>query len=413
MARNIFKSRMFEFRHRRAPMLAGRLKFLSHLKGQGYGESTLHQRAAVLVTITEVFDSAQPRTHADVRSRLSEAIPPRKHKDKVDAAFESLVRLAVEWFEFLGKIPPLNNEPELASSHQAALDRYIDFLKAERESSPATILNYKKATISFLLWLEGQGLSLEALTSEDVDEFVKHRASQLSRRSMPTAISTLKLFLSFCERKKMCREKLACILQQPPVFKYETLPRGPSWDLVQKLISTPDLKTQYGIRDRAILLLLAVYGLRSSEVATLKLDDIDWVNKTVGVTRAKTGGRQTIYPLVDDVAEAIIGYLEKARPKTHFREVFLNIKAPLEPIQPACCSAITKKYYKLAGIQPPTWGAHSLRHACATNLMHQQLSLKEIAEHLGHESLSSTRIYAKVDLHGLRQVGDFDMGGLT
>jgi integrase/recombinase XerD len=163
------------------------------------------------------------------------------------------------------------------------------------------------------------------------------------------------------------------------------------------------------IRNRAILLLFAVYGLRRQEVADLRLDDINWRKETLTILRSKQRRRQT-YPLLPSVGQAILRYLKNVRPKSAHREVFLRLLAPLDPISSALWAVAAYSMDK-AGIQSsPHRGPHSLRHACASHLMSEGFSLKEVGDHLGHRSFDVTRIYAKVDLASLREVAKFDLG---
>jgi integrase/recombinase XerD len=159
------------------------------------------------------------------------------------------------------------------------------------------------------------------------------------------------------------------------------------------------------------MLLLAVYGLRSGEVRTLKLDNVDWERNLLFIPRTK-GRRVEPYPLSPTVGEAIVRYLQRVRPRSSYREIFLTVEAPIRPLSGA---AVWRSVAKRArALDPPVvpHGAHVLRHACATHLLEQGFSLKEIGDHLGHRSLSSTTRYASVNLAGLREVANFSLGGL-
>jgi integrase/recombinase XerD len=165
------------------------------------------------------------------------------------------------------------------------------------------------------------------------------------------------------------------------------------------------------IRDRAILLLLAVYALRAGEVRALKLEDLDWERNLLSVSRTKVRKREP-YPLSPTVGEAIIRYLKEARPRSSYREVFLTAKAPIQPLRAGSLWAIVGKRVRSLDLTLRHDGPQALRHACATHLLAQGLSLKEIGDHLGHRLPSTTALYAKVNLTGLREVADFSLGGL-
>src|SRR2546427_7364577 len=124
-------------------------------------------------------------------------------------------------------------------------------------------------------------------------------------------------------------------------------------------------------------------------------------------------GRQTSpYPLLPAVGHAIIRYLQAVRPPCAPRELFLTLRPPFRPLSGSALHGLTSKHLQTVGIQPVHRGPHTLRHACAMHLVAQGLSLKEIGDHLGHRSAEATRIYAKVDLAGLREVAAFDVGDL-
>lgn len=164
------------------------------------------------------------------------------------------------------------------------------------------------------------------------------------------------------------------------------------------------------IRDRAILMLLAIYGLRIGEVVRLRLADFEWEQELLTVVCPKTR-RTRIYPLNRPVGDAVLRYLKEIRPRSSHREVFLTLLCPVRPLRAERWDIVGVRLRRL-GVSILHHGPHVLRHACATHLLAQGLSLKEIGDHLGHQHPDTTRIYAKVDLIGLRQVADFDLGGL-
>jgi integrase len=165
------------------------------------------------------------------------------------------------------------------------------------------------------------------------------------------------------------------------------------------------------IRNRAIVMLFSVYGFRSSEVSGLRLEDIDWEHDQIMVRRPKQRLSQT-YPLVPIVGDAIIRYLLDVRPKCSLREIFLTLRAPFRHISAGGLYHMTVTRMIALGVSSYRRGPHSLRHACAAHLISEGHSFKEIGDFLGHKSASATRIYAKVDMRGLREVADFDLGGV-
>jgi len=166
------------------------------------------------------------------------------------------------------------------------------------------------------------------------------------------------------------------------------------------LLDSCDRSTSIGIRDFAILILVARLGLRSAEVARLELSDIDWRSGEFAV-RGKAS-RHDRLPLPHDVGAALSEYLTKARPVTPLRQVFLAFKAPERGIRPDLVSDVTRRACDRAGV--PRVGAHRLRHALATEMLRQGAALVEVSQVLRHRDLATTAVYAKVDLDTLRKL---------
>ena len=177
------------------------------------------------------------------------------------------------------------------------------------------------------------------------------------------------------------------------------------------MLADVDTDKPRDIRDRAILLLLAIYGMRSGEVAALRLDQIDWSGRTLRLFRLKRRQSQT-YPLVQSVAEGLARYIDTVRPTSSCPEIFLCMHAPRRPMKAGSIYDVANRRFIALGLEAAHRGGHALRHACATRLLAAGLSLKEIGDHLGHRSTSATSTYAKVNIAALREVGAFDLGDL-
>ena len=190
------------------------------------------------------------------------------------------------------------------------------------------------------------------------------------------------------------------------------LPEGPSWEQTQRLIAGLNTERASHIRDRAIILLLAVYGLRIGEVCGLTLDDLDWTNEKIRVRRLKNKRVQE-FPLTAEVGNAVLKYLRQVRPQSSSRYVFLSIRKPYRPMTTHGASCCISTRLRALGVRLPHYGPHSLRHACATHLLDEGFSIKEIGDHLGHRSPRSTQIYAKVERRKLAQVATVELSSLT
>ena len=144
----------------------------------------------------------------------------------------------------------------------------------------------------------------------------------------------------------------------------------------------------------------------------LRLDDMDWANEKIRVRRPKNKRIQE-FPLTAEVGNAILKYLRNVRPQSSSRFVFLSLRKPHRPMMTHGASCSIAVHIRALGCHLPHYGPHSLRHACATHLLDEGFSLKEIGDHLGHRSPRSTQIYAKVERRKLGQVASLKLSSLT
>jgi site-specific recombinase XerD len=164
-------------------------------------------------------------------------------------------------------------------------------------------------------------------------------------------------------------------------------------------------------RDYAILRCLVDLGLRSCEVAALRLDDIDWKNGTLTV-RTEKSQRCDVLPLPSTTGRAIAEYLRKARPANESRAVFVRHRAPFHlPVSPSVIRSVVRQAAVRSGLMDRLHGPHRLRHSAATRMLHQGATLKQIADILRHRSLDTTAIYAKVDVPRLAAIAQPWPGG--
>jgi integrase len=196
----------------------------------------------------------------------------------------------------------------------------------------------------------------------------------------------------------------------PRNYRHRLLPSGPPLKDIKVLLKSTEGDGPTNIRDRAAILLLIIYGLRSREVVRLKLEDFDWEQRTFTLRHLKRGPIQK-FPIIPTLGQALARYLKEVRPQhTPYREVFLSRLAPFTPL--AGANTFIHSRWRKLHIDIKGHGPHSLRHACATRMINQDVPLKTIADQLGHRNIESTRVYAKVDLIRLREVANSNMGGL-
>jgi site-specific recombinase XerD len=282
---------------------------------------------------------------------------------------------------------------------------YAAFLENQKGLSESTVLRHIRYTEKFLEFIGCQKdvRTIPGFGIAELDNFIKQEGIRLGRTSQQLVAATLRSFVSFLYQSGKIGTDLSYFITSPRCYKLESLPRPLSWDDVGRLLRSVDLSTGSGVRACAILTLLISYGLRSGEVAHLRLEDIDWRRETIHIARQKTG-RDLWLPLIPQAAEALIRYLKRGRPSSKYREVFLLARAPWTPINSQNIGQVVRRQIHLAGLTPSSQGAHIIRHSFATHLHRKGASLKEVGDMLGHRTPQSTHVYTKTATDHLRDV---------
>ena len=192
----------------------------------------------------------------------------------------------------------------------------------------------------------------------------------------------------------------------PILYQFDDIPRAFTREQVDAMLCAAGTdRSPLGLRDHAILLLLATYGLRAGEVARLRLEDIDWRGERIRVRQSKTGAESHV-PLVRPVGEALLKYLRKGRPATDAREVFICSRAPYSPFRRgSSLYAVVGRRLGQAGIEVQgRHGSHAFRFARAGSLLDAEVPLKTIGDLLGHRSATSTEVYLRLVTDDLRAI---------
>ena len=387
-----------------APFADERNRYLSHCAANGARPAVLKVKRSEILWI-----ACRLGPDANRGVGMAELMPIALERQNLHGAASGarrVIDIGRPWLRFLGWW----REPVVLFLYQDHLDRYVAWMRDERGFTPATVEQWSRTTRRFLMWCVGAGRRLGDLTAADIDNYVATQGTgRWARVSTANVISALRAFLRYAAREGWCSNRLAESVSRPRLYQQETLPYAPDWSVVQQMLADVDTDKPRDIRDRAILLLLALYGMRSGEVVALRLDQIDWAGRTLGLVRLKRRQPQ-IYPLLPTVAEALARYIDTVRPQSCCEEVFLCMHAPLRPLKAGSIFDVANRRFVARGIETAHRGGHALRHACAVRLLAEGLTLKEIGDHLGHRSTSATSIYAKVNMSALREVGAFDLG---
>jgi site-specific recombinase XerD len=283
---------------------------------------------------------------------------------------------------------------------------FVQHLQHHRGLATATIETYSRFAAQFLHERFGTGeVDLRALRPVDPIEFVKRQAERMQPSALKCVVTAMRSFLRYAQyRGEVAPELVAAV---PAVASWITtppLPRAISPDNARRAIDSCDARTSIGLRDRAVLLLLARLGLRAHEIIALRLEDCDW---DAGCLRVHSkGGRECLLPMPADVGEAIAAYLERGRSATADRHLFLRSMAPIRGFLPGsyAIGSIVRYALQRAKIEAPHTGSHQFRHALAVRMLERGASLVEIGEVLRHRSPQTTSIYARVDIGALRSL---------
>lgn len=285
---------------------------------------------------------------------------------------------------------------------------YLDHLRRVRGLEARTCEGLLVIARRILAWFRDQypGQPLAAMTGEHVLAVVEHLLSMSSNDSTRSgSISYTRTFLRFLRWAELNDQDLARFVPRTPCWRMAHLPPRLPWEDVRRAIDAIDVTTAKGLRDRAILLLLATTGIRNKELRSLELEDIRWRAAEVLVRQGKAR-RDRVVPLVQEAGEALADYILHDRPRIDNPKVFLCTVPPVGPFRASApVSRIVRLRLERGGIKLPCGaGAHLVRHSLATELVSRRRPINEVADLLGHRSIDTTAIYVKVALPQLADV---------
>lgn len=288
-----------------------------------------------------------------------------------------------------------------ADSVDPLVTDYQEWLRRHRGICQRTIARHGRMVMYLLPAL---GRDPRAYDPAAIRKAILPQAQRWSPAYTKTMTTALRGYLRFLAAADLCRPGLEHAVPLVPQWRLSSLPRYLSPTQVERLIACCDLRGRPGVRDRAILLLLARLGLRAGDILEMRLGDIDWSSGTLRV-KGK-GRRETRLPMPQDTGDAVLDYIGCARPLVDDDRLFLRSVAPFQPFSSSSTiSQIVDLALKRAGIDdPPSRGANLLRHSAATHMLRGGATLQSVGAVLRHRSLETTTHYAKVDLNMLSQV---------
>lgn len=298
-------------------------------------------------------------------------------------------------------LPP--EQPRVPTRRDELLERYQRHLAGDRGLTPTTVLRYKRFARRFLAGRSartGCETGAEGLTSAEVSGWMLEAGSRLTVESAKREAADLRALLRFLYLDGILAADLGGAMPPVAAWRGTRLPQAMSAADVDAVLGSCDPSTVSGRRDRVILVLLARLGLRSGEVAALRLGDVDW--RAGEITVRGKARRTDRLPLLAEVGEALVAYLTGGRPRSECPQLILTLYAPPRPIHPSSITNVVYRACQRAGLARA--GGHRLRHALATEMLRRGGDLTEIAQVLRQSDLGTTSGYAKIDRAALRTV---------
>lgn len=385
------------------PLAAVSEGYANDLASQGYAPASVHLQLKLLADLSGwLLDHGI--VAGDLRSGdLDRFLHARRAAGHTRYASFKAVHPILDYLRRL-ELLPLRFQDEGLGALDAMLDRFWRHLTVERALAAATARVYLDMVRPFLrgrLSTDGLALDLEHLTAADVVSFAVARCPRQSCGAAKLTVTALRSLLSFLHLDGIIANSLVSAVPSAAGRRLVGLPKGLDPDQVRRLLASCDASTRRGCRDIAILTMLVRLGLRSGEVAKLRLDDIEWRAGAI-IVRGKASCIERV-PLPADVGWTVAEYLQHGRPASaRGRTVFVRIKAPHRHLSSCAVSNVVADAAQRAGLG--RIHAHRLRHTAATQMLRAGASLPEIGQLLRHRRALTTAIYAKVDRDALRTV---------
>jgi integrase/recombinase XerD len=293
----------------------------------------------------------------------------------------------------------------LSSSAEDALRLFLEYLTVEKGLSANTVAAYRRDIQKLVGFLKAKKVPWSRVSEETLAAFVRRESGAgLSARSLARLVSALRSFFRFAVLSGSLAKDPSSLLTTPSTWL--SLPKFLTVGEVEALLGAPDPSKPHGTRDRAMLEVLYGSGLRVSELATLRLAEI---NRDDGflVCRGK-GGKERIVPLGRSACEAVDRYLAEVRPRLDpggaREELFLSRRGRLFTRQGLW--KLLRQHAAKAGLDAARITPHVLRHSFATHLLERGADLRSVQLMLGHSRITTTQIYTHVSRERLRRVYD-------
>lgn len=334
MLKAILEVPFFLKRHEDAPLLKERAEFLLHQLDLGTDRLSVRALSAELLIVVKMLKLTALRdvtiSEIDRAAARWATLRCRRSESADCPSVAPFFRYAAKkWLAFHGRLKlPVCAPVPFAD----LLADFAAYMLNDQGLSEYSVSSHRWKTTMFSRWYAEKNRPFEQARLDDVDEFLAFQGRNgWSRKSVSVGAQALRTFFRQAERRGWCTAGIAANIQGPKIYNKEGLPAGPRWNEVQRLLTADGVNRAAAVRARAILLLFAVYGLRSGETARLRLSDFDWRAETLVVNHSKRQGQQ-LYPLNRTVGDAVLEYIKTARPKCSYRHLFVTLKPPFRPV---------------------------------------------------------------------------------
>ena len=290
-----------------------------------------------------------------------------------------------------------------AATPSSLSDQYADYLRDVRGFAASTLSSHRRAAECFARHLEASGTAVNQIHAVNIESYIVDAGKRLCRAALQHEIAALRGFLRFLSTDGRAPTGLDRQIDTPRLYRLEQLPRALSWETVRTLLQSVDRTSPMGLRDYAMFLLIATYGLRASEIVTISLEDIRWRQRILHIHQRKTSSPLEL-PLTNEVLSALVKHLKRTPPPAPYRRVFLRMRAPMGILKPDAITEAFQALVRKSGLSIPHQGPHCLRHAYALHLLRNGIPLKTIGDILGHRTAESTSMYLRLATGDLREV---------
>lgn len=381
------------------PLLPFKKGFIKDLAEHGYAPLSAANQVRVLAHLSRWMEAKGITPDGLNRELTLDFLQARRHAGYVCWRSERGLAPLLSFLRSTGVVPD-EVPPIVEGPVEQLLDAYRSYLVSERGLVLGTVIRCLSTARLFFTTCNSSRISpVENITGLHVRAFALNECLNRKVGAAQLFVSELRCLLRFLFVSGRIATDLSFVVPAVAGQRGNSLPKGLDQPLIVKLLASCDRRTNVGLRDFAILTLLARLGLRAGEAAALSLDDIDW--HTGELTIVGKGNRRERLPIPVDVGDALAGHLRRRRQSEH-RNVFLNVRAPHGAMTAGGINKLVHYACTRAGI--PAIGPHRLRHSLATDMLSAGSTLVEVGQVLRHRSVSTTAIYAKVDVVGLRSL---------